>query len=48
MERTHPARSAGPDAGARLFGSFWRGRPSGRLPKGTRPAGRNQAFKQLA
>ncbi|AGA85945.1 hypothetical protein Psest_1389 [Stutzerimonas stutzeri RCH2] len=35
-------------AGARLFGSFWRGRPSGRLPKGTLPAGRNHALKQLA
>ncbi|WP_312956312.1 hypothetical protein, partial [Stutzerimonas nitrititolerans] len=23
VERTNPARSAGPDAGARLFGSFW-------------------------
>ena len=23
MEQTNPARSAGPDAGARLFGSFW-------------------------
>ncbi len=23
MERTNPARSAGPDGGARLFGSFW-------------------------
>ena len=33
-------------AGASPFGSFWRGRPSGRLPKGTRPAGRNQCFNK--
>ena len=44
---TNPKRSAGPDAGASPFGSYWRGRPSGRLPKGTRPAGRNQCQKQL-
>ncbi|GEM_PF-1608879 len=44
MERTNPERSAGPDAGARPFGSFG---ATGRLPKGTRPAGRNQCFNHL-
>ena len=43
MERTNPARSAGPDAGAKRF---WLLFP--RLEKVTRPAGRNQTPKQLA
>src|SRR5690606_18653801 len=44
MERTNPERSAGPDAGARAFGSFG---ATGRLPNGTRPAGRHQCFNHL-
>ena len=46
VERSEPGTPSS-DAGARPFGSFWRGRPSGRLPKGTRPAGRNQALSPL-
>ena len=36
-----PRRRRGRMQGRRPFGSFWRGRPAGRLPKGTRRARRN-------
>ena len=38
MERGHPPQ-AGRMQGARPFGYFWRGRPSGQLPKVTRRKG---------